>query len=155
MSGRPAETSEGTISRKSRVGRSSWNLESVVDWFETEGSVFTSLGGRGRPIRMRVLVASQQDNNVIKSVCEYLEQFGFHPFFRPTSYFVRKGFVRTRTAECELLRTLEQLCFLRQCLPLLRTEKRIREVQEAILWLEKRKSLPRRRFRKFECPDLR
>jgi len=155
MSVRPAETVEGTNSRKSRDARSSWNLESVVDWFETEGSVFTTLGGKDRPIRMRVVVSSQQENKVIKSVCEYLEQLGFHPFFRPTSYVVRKGFVRTRTAECELLRTLEQLCFLKQCLPLLRTEKRIREVQEAILWLEKRKRLLRRRFRRFECPDLR
>ncbi len=136
-----------------KVGRP-WKLESVVDWFETEGSVFTTLGRRGRPVRLRVVVASQGENQVIKSICDYLEAYGFHPCFRSTRYILKKGLIRTRTSECELLSNLEQECFLKQSLPLLRTEKRRREVLSALAFLRERRKLPRRRFKSFVCSEL-
>lgn len=154
MSVYPAEPAKRGEREKSRGEVRPWNFESAVDWFETEGSVFTALGGKHKPTRMRVVLGSQQENKVIKSLSGYFESLGFHPLFRPTCYVVKKGLVRTRSAECELLRTLEQYCFLKQCLPLLRTEKRIREVKDAIHWLEEKKVLSRKWFKRFDCPNL-
>ena len=130
-----------------------WTFESIVDWFETEGSVFITREG-GVEARLRVVVSSQGEDQVIKSLWEYLVNTGFHPSFRRTRQVLRKGLKRKRSAECELLSNREQECFLRQALPLLRTEKRRREASNAIVWLGDRRRLPGRVFKDFSCPEL-
>jgi hypothetical protein len=128
-----------------------WSFAEVVDWFETEGSVFkTSEDGKVR--RIRVVVSSQLDDDVIRSIWEYLRKLGFHPCFRPMSYIMKMGLRRKRAAECELLSNLEQECFLEHTLPYLRTEKRRKEVVSALSWLGERRRLPGREFRPFTCP---
>jgi hypothetical protein len=129
-----------------------WSFESVVDWFETEGATF--LTSKGRYPQSRVVVTSQGENEVVQSVWEYLRSVGFHPTFRPTCKVLRKGQERKRSAECELRRNLEQECFLRQALPLLRTERRRREVLFLLTWLKERRKSREHLFKPFRCPSL-
>ena len=103
-----------------------WTFAEVVDWFETEGSVFMT-SEDGEIVRTRVVVSSQMEDDVIRSIWEYLRKLGFHPSFRKTSYIMKGGLKRKRAAECELLSNLEQECFLEHALPFLRTRKRRKE----------------------------
>ncbi len=137
-----------------RLRRRWWSAESVADWFETEGSVFTTLGGKGRPTRLRVVVTSQGEDGVVKSIYEYLKTKGFNPSFRPSRTVMKKGRPRKRSSECELLRTAEQDCFLRQILPLLRTERRKSNVIAAINWLQARQKVSLSNFKSFEYVEL-
>jgi len=129
-----------------------WTFAEVVDWFETEGSVFIT-SEDGEEARIRIVVSSQGENEVIRSIWQYLKELGFHPSFRAVRFVMKGGLKRKRAAECELLSNLEQECFLEHALPLLRTEKRRREVVSAMNWLKERRKLPGRRFKQFVCPD--
>ena len=129
-----------------------WTFVEVVDWFETEGSVFAT-SENGEEVRIRVVVSSQGEDEVIRSIWRYLRDLGFHPCYRATRYIMKGGLMRKRAAECELLSNLEQECFLKHALPLLRTEKRRRDVTAALKWLKDRRERPGRRFREFTCPE--
>jgi hypothetical protein len=131
--------------------RRQWTFAEVVDWFETEGSVFLT-SEDGEVVRARVVVSSQIEDDVIRSIWKYLRKLGFHPSFRETSFIMKGGLKRKRAAECELLSNLEQECFLEHALPFLRTEKRRDEVISALSWLRERRKLPGRKFRQFTCP---
>jgi hypothetical protein len=133
--------------------RRRWTFAEVVDWFETEGSVFVTSEG-GEEARVRVVVSSQGEDGVIRSIWEYLGELGFHPSFRATRYIMKGSLKRKRAAECELLSNLEQECFLKHALPMLRTEKRKKEVISALNWLKERRKLPARRFKPFTCPKV-
>lgn len=128
-----------------------WTFAEVVNWFETEGSVFLT-SEDGKIVRLRVVVSSQMEGDVIRSIWEYLRKLGFHPSFRRASYIMKGGLRRKRAAECELLSNLEQECFLKHALPLLRTNKRKQEVNFARAWLRERRKLQGRKFRQFTCP---
>jgi len=128
-----------------------WTFAEVVDWFETEGSVFTT-SENGEAVRIRVVVSSQIEDDVIRSIWEYLSKLGFHPSFRKSSYIMKGGLERKRAAECELLSNLEQECFLEHALPFLRTWRRRKEVISALGWLKERRKLPGRKFKQFTCP---
>ncbi len=93
-----------------------WTFAEVVDWFETEGSVFMT-SEDGEVVRIRVVVSSQMEDDVIRSIWEYLRELGFHPSIRETSYIMKVGLKRRRAAEGELLSNLEQECFLEHALP--------------------------------------
>jgi hypothetical protein len=129
-----------------------WTFVEIVDWFETEGSVFVTRE-EGEEARIRVVVSSQGEDEVIRSIWEYLRKLGFHPSFRPTRYILKAGLKRKRAAECELLGNLEQDCFLEHALPFLRTKKRRKEVVAALSWLRERRRLPNRKFKPFTCPE--
>jgi hypothetical protein len=141
---------EGLVSDE---GVRPWSFESVVDWFETEGSAFLTSKGKKQQ-QSRVLVTSQGENEVVESVREYLRSVGFHPTYRPTCKVFQKGRERKRSAECELRRNLEQECFLKQALPLLRTEKRRKAVLFLLDWLWKRRKSREHLFKPFRCPSL-
>jgi hypothetical protein len=130
-----------------------WTFVEVVAWFETEGSVFVTCED-GEEARIRVVVSSQGEDGVIRSIWEYLRRLGFHPSFRAIQYIMKGGLKRKRAAECEILRNLEQECFLEHALPFIRTEKRRKEVASALGWLRKRRSLPDREFKQFSCPKV-
>lgn len=130
-----------------------WIFAEVVAWFETEGSVFVTCED-GEEARVRVVVSSQGEDGVMRSVWEYLRGLGFHPSFRATRYILKGGLKRKRAAECELLSNLEQKCLLEHALPFLRTEKRRKEVVSALSWLRERRSLPDRKFKQFACPKV-
>ena len=130
-----------------------WSFVEVVDWFETEGSVFTTHED-GEEARIRVVVSSQMDDEVIESIWDYLRTLGFHPSFRASRIIRKNGKSRKRVAECELLINLEQKCFLEHALPYLRTKKRRMEVIRALNWLRERRNLPNREFRQFSCPKV-
>ena len=134
-----------------------WTKESLADWFETEGSAF--LTNKRRPVRARVIIASQIENTVVQSVSAYLKGRGFTPTFRPIGMVRKNGKKRIRSAECELLSNEEQECFLRQIEPLLRTERIRNQVRAIRDWLrERRRQIEtqkfRGRFRHLECPEL-
>lgn len=141
---KPQEEKVILLSRK-------WTFVEVVDWFETEGSVFITHED-GEEARIRVVVSSQSEDAVIKSIWEYLREFGFRPSFRASRFILKGGSKRKRAAECELLSNFEQKCFLEHTLPYLRTEKRRKEVISALSWLSERRNLPHREFRQFTCP---
>jgi len=133
--------------------RRHWTFVEVVDWFETEGSVFMT-SEDGEEARIRVVVSSQGEDGVIRSIWDYLRELGFHPSFRATRFIMKGGRKRKRAAECELLSNLEQDCFLEHVLPFLRTEKRRKEVISALNWLQERRKLPDRKFKPFTCPKV-
>ncbi len=131
----------------------SWTFVEIVDWFETEGSEFVTYED-GKEARIRVVVSSQGEDEVIRSIWEYLRELGFHPSFRVTRYILKGGLKRKRAAECELLGNLEQEGFLEHALQFLRTGKRRKEVIAALSWLRERRRLPNRKFKPFTCPEV-
>lgn len=130
-----------------------WTFVEVIDWFETEGSVFVTCE-EGKEARLRVVVSSQGEDEVIRSIWLFLRELGFHPSFRAIQYIMKHGLRRKRAAECELLGNREQECFLMHALPLLRTRKRRDEVVSALGWLRARRKLPGRNFKPFNCPEV-
>ena len=142
----------GSIDQRLKTVCRPWTFESAVDWFETEGSVFITTEN-GETARARVVVASQGEDAVIRSLNDYLAGAGFHPLLRTTRSILKLGRERKRSAECELLRNLEQECFLTQALPLLRTEKRRNAALLVLVWLRERRRA-KRGFQPFVCPKL-